>query len=81
MCRLRWILLILIVAGSALFLFRYSLQKERPDIPADELHLGLRGREEACMSCHGPDAAVPRSRNHPVGRDCTRCHFWQGERR
>lgn len=81
MGRARWILLIVVVAGSALFLFRYSLQKERPDIPADEIHVEARGSEVACYSCHGPGGAAPRSKNHPVGKDCTRCHFWQGERR
>jgi hypothetical protein len=81
MGRLRWIILIVIVAGGALLLFRYTLQKERPDIPADEDHVGLPVGEDACMSCHGHDGVAPRGRNHPVGMDCARCHYWEGERR
>jgi len=44
-----------------------------PLLPADEAHARFSG-PEACMACHGPEGALPQSRNHPVGRDCLRCH-------
>ena len=32
---------------------------------------------EGCLDCHGPDGGLPKSQNHPVGRDCQRCHVPQ----
>ena len=29
---------------------------------------------EGCLECHGPDGGLPRSQNHPIGRECMRCH-------
>ena len=78
MSRVRWIIFIVIMAGSALFLFRYTFLKTRPEIPANELHLGVAGRPDDCLACHGPGGPNPRDRNHPPGRDCTQCHRWEG---
>lgn len=80
MSRLRWVVFIVIVTGSALLLFRYTFMKERPPIPADEVHLTVAGNGDACVSCHGPGGGQPRPRSHPNGKDCTRCHRWEGER-
>jgi hypothetical protein len=44
-----------------------------PVLPSDEVH-GPPARVEACLVCHGPDGVDPRSRNHPLGDDCARCH-------
>lgn len=43
-----------------------------PFLPADADHAD--GALRACLDCHGPDAALPRSANHPLGDDCFRCH-------
>jgi hypothetical protein len=79
--RAAFIAFIVVAALSASLLFWYTLRKDRPDIPADELHLALRDRMDTCMSCHGPGEKNDRGRNHPVGTDCLRCHYWEGERR
>lgn len=81
MGRLRWVVFILVVTASALFLFRYTFQKDRPPIPADQVHRTVAGNADACLSCHGSDGGQPRSRNHPPGRDCTQCHRWEGQLR
>jgi hypothetical protein len=44
-----------------------------PILPPDEDHAVFDGAE-ACLVCHGASGGVPRSRNHPLGEDCTRCH-------
>jgi len=58
----------------------YTLGKERPPIPEDEVHLPLRGRYEQCLSCHGLKGSNPRPESHPIGNDCLHCHRWAGER-
>jgi hypothetical protein len=45
--------------------------RQPPVLPLDDDHV-WRGAP-GCEECHGPDG-IPRSRNHPVGQDCTRCH-------
>jgi hypothetical protein len=44
-----------------------------PLLPTDETHRGFAGAD-ACLECHGGDGPAPRSRNHPIGNDCLRCH-------
>ena len=56
-----------------------TLRRQPPPIPADEVHVPLRGRPEACMSCHGATGVAPRGPNHPFGNECWRCHFEAGE--
>ena len=68
----------LLIIFLGLFLM-VALRKQPPDIPADGVHLPLRGRQQECMSCHGPDGVKPRGPNHPLGHDCRRCHFEVGE--
>jgi hypothetical protein len=29
---------------------------------------------DGCLVCHGLNGRSPRTPNHPVGRDCLRCH-------
>jgi cytochrome c553 len=78
--RIKWIVFLLLVV-SAVFLFIYTFRKTRPDIPSDEVHLSARRQSDVCLSCHGRNGDVPRSPNHPPGRECEQCHFWQGEAR
>ena len=47
--------------------------RQAPPMPRDEEHRGFVSGE-ACAVCHGPDGPLPRSKNHPLGQDCTRCH-------
>ena len=81
MQRGRWIIFVLIVAASAAFLIYYSVRKNRPDIPSDELHLAVRGRPTDCLACHGAGGSRPRTPNHPFGQDCEQCHYLAGEPR
>ena len=82
MHRVLWIVLIVIVLGLGAFLVSYSFKKARPDIPADDVHTGVRGQQAACLVCHGPGGASPRSANHPPVRgSCEQCHYLQGEPR
>jgi len=73
----------LLIAGFlAVFLGMFlvvAFRKQPPDIPADAVHLPLRGRPMDCMSCHGPGSVKPRGPNHPLGHDCRQCHFETGE--
>lgn len=80
MKRARWAALVLVAAAGA-FLVLYSFRKARPDIPADAEHLAARANPEACLACHGKGGSSPRSPNHPMGRDCGQCHYWEGEAR
>jgi cytochrome c553 len=66
---------------AAATLVWYSFRKTRPDIPADQDHIAARRQPEACMTCHGRNGVAPRSANHPMGRDCEHCHYWEGEAR
>ena len=47
--------------------------RQPPFLPDDEFHFGPRTAEN-CMTCHGPQGDLPQGRNHPLGRDCGRCH-------
>lgn len=42
-----------------------------PLLPRDDTHAGPVGE---CLDCHGADAPLPRSDDHPLGQDCRRCH-------
>ena len=73
MNRKQWALLaaILIAAGFIAWLARSSRQP--PTLPKDDTHATFESAA-ACLSCHAPSAAVPRSPRHPLGDDCLRCH-------
>ena len=65
------LLLLVVVAGAVLYLAMRN--RQAPYLPADEPHSVWTGAP-GCLACHGPDAAFPQSRNHPIGNDCLRCH-------
>jgi len=47
--------------------------RQPPMLPDDDTHRTFLGARE-CLSCHCPEGPVPRSRQHPLGDDCVRCH-------
>lgn len=47
--------------------------RQAPRLPRDDVH-AVFDRAETCLSCHGPQSVAPRSKNHPLGLDCLRCH-------
>jgi hypothetical protein len=58
----------------ALLIAVLALRNPQPPIlPADDEHAFFDGAE-ACLVCHGPEGGMPKSANHPLGNDCTRCH-------
>ena len=73
MSRKQWTLLaaIVVVAGFIAWLARSTRQP--PVLPGDDVHAAVHSTD-ACLSCHNADGAVPRSRRHPLGDDCFRCH-------
>ena len=71
MKRAQWISLAVIFVFAALIVVLMLRNRQPPVLPADEEHVWH--STEACMECHGPDG-TPVSPNHPVGRDCLRCH-------
>lgn len=62
------------LAGLAALILVFALRNRQPPwLPADPEHDPSFG-VSACLDCHGPEGAVPRSANHPNGLDCLRCH-------
>jgi hypothetical protein len=51
--------------------------RQPPFLPKDEVHRSAAG-PEACLTCHDADGPMPRSKNHPPGQDCFRCHGIRG---
>jgi hypothetical protein len=47
--------------------------RQPPFLPADTIHRSATG-PEVCLTCHDTGGMMPRSKNHPVGNDCYRCH-------
>lgn len=66
-------LLALIVIVAALVLFVVLRNPQPPLLPADPAHAVFSG-SAACLDCHGPDGDLPRSKQHPLGPECLRCH-------
>jgi hypothetical protein len=63
--------LMLVLAGLVLYLAMRNPQA--PRMPSDEVHAVFRSPEE-CLSCHGPQGALPQDANHPISRQCLSCH-------
>ena len=74
MKRAQWISLGAIFAFAALIAVFVLRNRQPPILPRDDAHV-WRGAE-ACEACHGPDG-IPQPPNHPVGRDCARCHGYE----
>ena len=66
--------LLTLLALLAAFIGWVALRtKQPPLLPADDVHT-TEGAPDRCLTCHGPDGGVPRSKNHPAGNECFRCH-------
>lgn len=57
---------------AALVIVLALRNRQAPVLPADEDHVWV--STESCDSCHSAEGGLPRSLNHPVGKDCLRCH-------
>jgi hypothetical protein len=73
MKRLQIILAVLLAVIAGLVLVLALRNPAAPFLPADDDHSG-RPETAVCMDCHGPDSPLPRSKTHPLGDDCYRCH-------
>jgi len=71
--RAQAVALVALVALAAIVVVLAMRNPQPPVLPDDEYHASFNG-PAACLECHGPDGAVPRSRNHPLGDECLRCH-------
>lgn len=50
--------------------------RQPPWIPRDAVHRPGDPVDD-CLDCHGPNGTLPRSKNHPIGQDCFRCHAFR----
>ena len=73
MTRKQHVLLAGIGIAAALVVVLTLRTRRPPFVPHDADH-DTAASVETCLACHGPGAPAPRSPNHPVGRDCLRCH-------
>lgn len=73
MSRLQITLLALLALLGGLVLWVALRSRQPPLLPADDEHTTFSGYAD-CLVCHGPDGGFPRTRNHPIGHDCLRCH-------
>ena len=67
----QWISLAAIALLAVLIAVLVFRNRQPPFLPTDSDHVWQNA--ETCNDCHGPDG-IPKSRNHPVGQDCKRCH-------
>ena len=72
MKRAQWIALGVLFVFAALVLLLVLRNPQAPPMPPDADHVWQ--GPDACLTCHGPEGEMPRNPNHPVGRDCLRCH-------
>ena len=72
MKRVQWIAFggLVLLAGFVLVLM---LRNPRaPALPGNANHVWREA--DTCLVCHDTNGMMPRTPNHPVGRDCLRCH-------
>lgn len=67
------VLLAILVLVAALVGWLALRTRQPPLLPRDMAHASFVGAER-CLTCHGPAGSHPQSRNHPLGRECLRCH-------
>ncbi len=73
MNRKQGIILSVIVFAAAFIAWLAWSSRQPPLLPDDDAHATFVGAG-TCLECHGPESAVPQSRQHPLGEDCVRCH-------
>jgi len=61
---------VLAIAGLVFYLSMRT--RQAPLLPTDADHERF-VTSVACLTCHGPDGALPQSTNHPVRNDCMSC--------
>lgn len=72
MSRNQWIAVVLLVAAS-IYIAQLALRAEKPPfMPNNAVH-DWQGAQQ-CLTCHGPGMVHERTKNHPIGLDCMRCH-------
>jgi cytochrome c553 len=62
-----------IVLAAALVVLLALRSRQAPLLPADDAHASFVSQTD-CLSCHGPDGALPPGRNHTLRTDCLACH-------
>jgi hypothetical protein len=73
MKRTQWILLAVLVVLGVVVAVLAARNRQAPILPDDEVH--YQGPiPAACDECHAYGADFARSKNHPLGNDCLRCH-------
>jgi cytochrome c553 len=73
MTRRQLVMLVLVVMVAA-FIAGLALRTDKPPWMPEDADHAIFVDAEGCVVCHGPEGPLPRSRNHPVGMDCMRCH-------
>jgi hypothetical protein len=73
MSRRQWWIFAAIGAAAAFIAWLALSNRQPPMLPRDDAHATVTDTGD-CLKCHGADAAVPRSRSHPLGNECFRCH-------
>jgi hypothetical protein len=67
------VLLIVLASAATAAILLLVRNPEPPFLPSDPDHATFESAER-CLGCHGPGGPRPRSPNHPIGRECLRCH-------
>jgi cytochrome c553 len=65
--------LIVVVLAAGLVALLALRNRQPPVLPANADHASFSSAEQ-CLACHGPAGVLPRSKNHPLGAECLRCH-------
>jgi hypothetical protein len=73
MKRVQVVFLAAILLLATLVLVLALRNPQAPFLPTDEDHATWTDAEP-CLDCHGREGPAPQSPNHPLGRDCMRCH-------
>jgi cytochrome c553 len=73
MSRLQWSLLVVLALVVALVAVLVARNRQAPVLPGDDDHATF-VNATACLECHGGADGLARSKNHPIGDDCLRCH-------
>jgi hypothetical protein len=73
MNRKQWIAVGLLLA-VALFIAQLALRNHRPPFMPNNADHDWQGAE-SCFTCHASGMVHERSKNHPIGLDCMRCHM------
>jgi len=68
----QWIAVCGLLAFAAIVSVLMLRNRHPPAMPDNTDHT-WRGAD-GCLVCHGPNGRAPRTPNHPVGRECLRCH-------